>query len=243
VRDIEIQQIAALLPRKGSILEIGAGTGRQASTLRQAGFDILPIELASSNYASQRVIPVLDYDGRTLPMADGAAAAVFSSNVLEHVDDLHHMHAEIRRVLRPGGYAVHVLPTPAWRFWTTLTSYGAAVQAAVALAPELLPRSLRRDELTRVARAWDTLIRRCGRLCLPCRHGERGNTMTEMCYFTAAWWRRNFADAGFMVVDDHPAGLFYSGYMLFGMRISISRRRALAPYFGSACRIYVVRPK
>lgn len=243
LRDLETQQIAALLPRDGCILEIGAGTGRQARSLLEAGFDVFPIELATSNYADQRLIPVVDYDGRTLPMADGTAAAVFSSNVLEHVEDLPHMHSEIRRVLRPGGYAVHVMPTPAWRFWTTVTSYGAAARAALALAPELMPRLLQSDELPRVAKAWDTLVRRCGRLCLPCRHGERGNAVTELYYFSASWWRRNFSDAGFEVLTDHPAGLYYSGYMLFDTRLSISSRRTLAPLLGSACHIYVVKPK
>lgn len=242
VRDLETRQVAALLPRGGTILEIGAGTGRQARSLREAGFDVLPVELATSKYADQRLIPVVDYDGHTLPMADGAAAAVFSSNVLEHVKELPHMHLEIRRVLRPGGYAVHVMPTPAWRFWTTLTSYGAAARAALALVPELLPRSLRSVELLRALKAWETLVRRCGRLCLPCRHGERGNTVTEMYYFAPSWWRRNFADAGFEVVADRPAGIYYSGYMLFDTRLSIAWRRSLAHLLGSACHIYVVKP-
>jgi len=35
--------------------------------------------------------------------------------------------AEAWRVLRPGGYCVHVMPTHSWRLWTTLSSYPDAI--------------------------------------------------------------------------------------------------------------------
>ena len=52
------------------------------------------------------------YDGRTLPLADGAADLVFSQQVLEHVTDdvLDDYYADEARVLRPGGLAYHQLP-------------------------------------------------------------------------------------------------------------------------------------
>jgi SAM-dependent methyltransferase len=242
IRELEIEQVSERLPRHGRILEIGAGTGLQASRLRTMGFDVLPIDLPTSNYAARRIVDVLDYDGRTLPVADGSMTAVFSSNVLEHVPDLPRMHAEIRRVLAQGGRCVHVLPTPAWRTWTTLTSYAAAVRAAIPLLPTLYPRRATRAELCRVVNAWNTLARRCGRLCLPVRHGERGNTLTETWYFSAWWWRRNFVRNGFVVEHDYPLGVFYSGYALLGGRLSIATRQWLSHVLGSTCRIYVLRP-
>src|SRR5208283_5218724 len=101
------------LPPRGRVLEIGAGTGQQALELKRRGFDVAAIELADSAYAGARVFPVTDYDGARIPFPDRSFDAVFSSNALEHVRDLAFMHAEIRRVLKPGGIAVHVMPTPA----------------------------------------------------------------------------------------------------------------------------------
>jgi SAM-dependent methyltransferase len=48
-------------------------------------------------------------DARALDLSSGSVDAVLSSNVLEHVAtaDLAQLHAEARRVLRPGGLAVH----------------------------------------------------------------------------------------------------------------------------------------
>jgi ubiquinone/menaquinone biosynthesis C-methylase UbiE len=71
---------------------------------------------------------ITDFDGRNAPFHDASFDIVFSSNVLEHVPDLVHMHSEIQRVLTPNGYAVHVLPTHSWRLWTTLSAFPTAVQ-------------------------------------------------------------------------------------------------------------------
>jgi ubiquinone/menaquinone biosynthesis C-methylase UbiE len=116
IRGAELDTIASLFPIGVRILEIGAGTGKQALELQRRGFEVTAIEVADSNYAAHRVFPIKDYDGRTIPMGDGSVDLVFSSNVLEHVEDLSRMHAEIRRVLAPGGACIHVLPTHTWRF-------------------------------------------------------------------------------------------------------------------------------
>ena len=73
-------------PRR--ILEIGAGTGEQARALADRGFEVTAVEIASSRYATERAFPIVDYDGRTLPIPDRSVDIVFSSNVLEHVSDL-----------------------------------------------------------------------------------------------------------------------------------------------------------
>ena len=67
--------------------------------------------------------PIVDYDGKQIPLASDTVDVVFSSNVLEQVPDVEGPLGEMKRVLVPGGLAIHVLPTPAWRYWTTLTHY------------------------------------------------------------------------------------------------------------------------
>ena len=64
---------------------------------------------------------------------------MFSSNVLEHVRELDQLEVEIKRVLRPGGLCVHVLPTHVWRFWTTLSAFPVALQKVAAMRAELRP--------------------------------------------------------------------------------------------------------
>jgi SAM-dependent methyltransferase len=239
LRAAEIDSIAPELPAGGRVLEIGAGTGQQALELQRRGFAISAIEIESSGYADARVFPVVDYDGVTLPFPNATFDAVFSSSALEHVRDLANMHAEIRRVLKPGGVAVHVLPTSAWRFWTMTTSFPrAAILLGSALRRTLPgsrdPRSLRR--------AWRDALQAGGSALLQSRHGERGTGFSELWLFHPRWWRSHFRENGFTILRDRPMGLFYTGTLLFGLKLPLQQRAHLARILGSACHLFVLAP-
>jgi SAM-dependent methyltransferase len=236
LRRAEIDRIIPLFPAGARILEIGAGTGTQALELQRRGLQVTAIELVGSNYAAHRVFPVTDYDGKTIPLPDASVDVAFSSNVLEHVPDLARMHAEIRRVLAPTGFCIHVLPTHTWRFWTTLTSYLEAVSFFVSSLPQLMPHVLPRGaELQRLRQAWYRTTRHTAGLCFPRRHGERGNVVSELWLFHPRWWRRNFERNGFVVVCDEPMGLFYTGEVLLGQKLGLANRARLARVLGSSC--------
>lgn len=243
IRRVEIDRIAAHFTPGARILEIGAGTGEQAAELKRRGFDVVAIEMAQSGYASDRIFPIVDYDGRTIPLPDASVDIVFSSNVLEHVPDLPRMHAEIRRVLTPSGHCVHAMPTHVWRFWTTLTSYPDALVRFVSATPELLPHALPRGaELQRLQRAWYQTARRVGGSLFQRRHGERGNIVSELWLFHPSWWRRNFAAHSYSVTLDEPMQLFYTGNLLLGTRLTLPQREKLAQWLGSSCHLFKVEP-
>jgi SAM-dependent methyltransferase len=241
LRAAELDVIATRLPAGARVLEIGAGTGAQALALRERGYDVAAVDLVDSNYADAKVFPVKTYDGRTLPFASDSFDIVFSSNVLEHVPDLAPLHAEVKRVLNSGGKCVHVLPTDAWRFWTTLSAFPVAVQHLAHHAPQLLPRAVSRKEARRLLSAG---LRAAALATIPIRqkrHGERGNLITEQYYFRPNWWRRHFFRHGFAITYDAPVGIFYTGHMVLN-GLSIDQRRNLARTLGSACYLFELAP-
>lgn len=237
-RAVEMQELIKLLPPGARVLEFGAGTGLQAKMLAERGFDVVAIDLATSSYAEERVFPVTDYDGRTIPLPDHSIDVVFSSNVLEHVEDLPTALAEFCRVLKPDGIGVHAMPTPGWRFWTFAAGVPTSVEAAVRLLPNLVapPQGMtRKRALVRNAK---TMV---GGL-LPLGHGTSREGISEFWTFSSRAWRKLFADNGFEVVEERPVGLFYTGHMLFGRKLSFETRKKLSRRLGSAAHIYVVKP-
>lgn len=226
IRSAELERVMPLFRRGERILEVGAGTGRQALELRMAGFDVEAIDLESSNYAETRIFPIVDYDGRNIPFPDNSFDVVFSSNVLEHVPDLQQMHAEIRRVLRQNGRCIHVVPAAKWQFWTIVSGYPLALRSLV--------RSRRLGALKSAAK-------QAVRALFPARHGERGNAYLELWYFSRRWWRRNFTENGFAIAEDRPLGLFYTGNAIFGARWPLDLRERLARRLGSVTHVYVLK--
>ena len=237
LRDAELELVVALMDRGASVLEIGAGAGWQAKLLEQRGYHVTAVDLASSEYRMARVFPVEDYDGRHLPWEAGRFDYVFSSNVLEHVAHIDLFQREIRRVLKPEGRAIHILPSATWRVWTLLSHYANLIRRTGGRSAMILrdapgnPGALAR--LRRVfGDAAFTLV--------PERHGERGNALSETYYFSRFFWRRLFRRHGWRVVACCPNRLFYSGHQIAGERLSFPARKALSRILGSACLVYVL---
>jgi SAM-dependent methyltransferase len=247
VRAYELQQVAAEMEAGVRVLEIGAGAGYQARALAEKGFDVAAVDLASSDYVDVRVWPVIDYDGRHLPFGEAEFDVVFSSNVLEHIADVESFQAETIRVLRRGGRAIHVLPTPTWRLWTNLSHYLFLVKfVLLLLRPQpqdvdgVASRNVRNWE-GRKRESWAQILRRTLRLTLPARHGERGNALSEVYWFSRAYWVPLFRRAGFVVERRRPLHLFYTGHEILGASLPLSVRHALSFVLGSATMLYVLR--
>ena len=122
IRLHELQAVLELIPPRSSVLEIGAGTGWQARALAEHGHQVSAVEVASSNYREELVWPVTEYDGEHIPFPPDSFDIVFSSNVLEHIPNVREFQRELHRVLKPGGSAIHVVPSSAWSLWTNLTT-------------------------------------------------------------------------------------------------------------------------
>lgn len=241
IREFELGRIIGQFPTGARILEIGGGTGYQALRLQQAGFDVVSIDLPDSIYSDKLQFPVQPYDGRNLPFATGSFDVVFSSNVLEHVFDLGQLHSECFRVLQPGGFCLHVMPSGAWRFWTNVAHYTEMCQCVALLLPRLFPRSVNQWVGPQFRPTWNEIVSTVKHYKIVPRHGEVGTAMTEIVTFSSRHWRHHFYEQGLAIDKIEPIGLFYTGHMVLGRWIPIALRRVLSHFLGSACMIYRVR--
>ena len=97
------------------VLDLGCGAGRFAAAARDAGADVVGVDVAEAALErARRVAPGVDLrlvepDG-TLPLGHGEIDLVWCSEVLEHVPDTGSLLTEVRRVLRRDGRLLLTVP-------------------------------------------------------------------------------------------------------------------------------------
>lgn len=92
------------------IVEFGAGTGKNTEYLAQTARSVLALDLSPAMLERARArqlgahVTFTEHDvTRPWPAADASADLVIGNLVLEHIDDLAPVYAQIGRVLKPGG--------------------------------------------------------------------------------------------------------------------------------------------
>lgn len=119
--------------RTGTLLDFGCGTGTQTLLFagefdRIVGVDVDAPSIGKFRDAIARLglsgrVEAIEYDGRTIPLADATADFAISFEVLEHVLDERRALEELHRVLRPGARLAMSVPNRWWVFET----HGAAL--------------------------------------------------------------------------------------------------------------------
>lgn len=248
LRRAEFETIANLLQGAGLVLEVGGGNGFQRLLLDGVAGRVVSIDVKPH---PAPVADVLIYDGHSIPLGDGEADCIFSSNVLEHIADLDRSLNEMHRSLSDHGIAIHILPTSSWRIWTTFTHYVALPKILLSRlnehwgmrAPAENPQATEITNGESPSPLQTTFFKGkwiASTLMSP-RHGERGNRLTEVFYFRKRWWLQKFEDAGWEAVDSFPTGIFYSGNIVLGKMLPLSFRKSLSRIFGSSTRVYVLK--
>ncbi len=251
LRLAEVHSAIQLLRRhhksEGDLLEIGAGTGWQASALSEAGYKVeaidLPADCGISGHARNRQWPIRDYDGTHIPFPDDSFDIVYSSNVLEHVEQLDALMGEMKRVLRAGGIALHLLPNPQWRLLSLLTYYpGQAVDLMHFLRRR--PRSKKQTSTDAPGnpQPQKSMLAKIGQRLTPPTHGAVGSPLSEIGRYSRGQWDGFFTKRGWEIVEYGNNGLLASGDYLLGTALPIQARRWLGRMTGGIAHVYLLRP-
>ena len=262
VRDQELEALRPWLEplarRRAPVLEIGGGNGFLAARLAALGLRVTSID---PRPRQPGFFPVRVGDATRLDFPDAGFDLIFSSNVLEHIDDLPAALAEMKRVLRLGGLMIHTMPTPTNTVLTILTQpaghyfelaflFGAARQLLQSHwrggpspggppGPEpSTPAPNRRLSRRHARQALQKLNPL--RLLLPARHGVSPHCWTELRDWREAAWRRRFAQAGLTVEAVAPLPLAYSRNVCCPFRL-VGLRRRLARTGWTSSRGYLLR--
>ena len=112
--------MSGVLRPESEVLEIGSGTGNLLRRLIDEGRRARGVEINRALIAESRrwhgELPIQAVDGVGLPFPDASFDVVLSFDVFEHIPDSDGHLAEVRRVLRPGGY--YLMQTP--NKWTNV---------------------------------------------------------------------------------------------------------------------------
>lgn len=249
-RVFELNKIIEVLKKytkqNSKILEIGAGTGWQSSELARIGYDVVAIDIPSSNHAHARVFDITNFDGRKIPFADNSFDVIYSSNVLEHVDDPDFLNIEIKRVLKDDGVAVHYVPTATWRFFSLCLYYPSLLKFTIMRFVRLFTTSEAQSGgiSTQVGSSSSRLsFRKIAYRLTPHAHGARGSAVNELVVFKKNSWDNLFNRYGWNTKHYDRNGLFITGEMFLGSLLSIRLRRRLSLYFGSSAHLYVLNKR
>ncbi len=220
------------------VLELGGGTGFQASVMTEWNCCVRSLDLPTSRHAPT-YFPVEPYDGTHIPAADASVDRVFSSCVLEHVEAIDELASEIRRVLKPSGKAIHLVPTPHWRMWTSVGYYGYLIKRAIARlerSPHPKGNLAERPAGGEERRSIGYYLRK---LMPPGPHGAHGSELAELYLYSRRHWKHLFRSQGFDILDVQDGGIFYTGCSLFP-GIGLDARESLARFLGSAIYVFVL---
>jgi ubiquinone/menaquinone biosynthesis C-methylase UbiE len=229
--DLVLSRIQKIKPEGAHILEIGAGGGWQAMRLSQAKYNVKAIDIDSSRYRSDRCFDVIEFNGEDIPFSDNSFDIIFSSNVLEHVQNPVKLSIEIRRCLKPDGLQIHLVPSGSWRFFTSFIHYPFILKF---IFQKIFRQVKGLNEIeTTPLKSWKWYHKLVSK-----KHGETGNVFTETFWFSRWGWASQFRKWNLPLDRTGSNEIFYTGYLLFGSLIPLTVRHLISKFLGSSGHIY-----
>jgi ubiquinone/menaquinone biosynthesis C-methylase UbiE len=251
IRRLEVDKAAQLLrtAQGKRLLEIGGGDGFVARELTNLGFDVTSIDLAPR---SPQSYPVQLGDATNLPFEESSFDVIMTCQVLQEIP-WPRIFNEMKRVLKPDGIAVHIVPTTQWsllsNFWHFLLL---PIFLFTSLSQRLILDVSRRRTRANPSVGKESHVSTTDAIKEPWTAKQRMKWMFlhplgfypsflhEIILFSNGAWIRLFRRNGFSVVANTRGPILASGQRVFPFK-AIRTRQLLSRLFPSS-RIFLVRP-
>ena len=229
------------LDRGAKVLELGCGDGFQLDLLRQRFERVFAIDPnRRPGTAAGFVFSVAE----ALPFPDGYFDLIVSNCVLEHLNDRRQGIEEALRVLRPGGYMAHIVPSRYWKAASLLLNpvgYPFRVMEKWLDLRRLRQKPQQPGDPIMDRERWGQpgIFEVLGRWVYPPIHGTyRSHLMEYRCYGRHHWIRL-FAHPKLAVVAEVPLPCV-TQFGLLRFRL-LSLRRWLGRHGADSSRAFILR--
>jgi len=192
VRDVEIKYLISILNnfinqkkiKNATILEIGSGDGYVIEKLAKLypQYKFCGLEVNSSSYENKSS-KVIQYDGLKMDFLKEKYDLIFSLHVLEHIEDLIDHSKQISQILKPNALWVNIVPSSTWRLLTTINYYPSIIVNFSSLL-----RKYKKVKNIKNKKYKSKFSSNIFTYILPQRHGENGNFLSELYYFSKSFW-------------------------------------------------------
>lgn len=105
-----IRDIAVLDPSKTTVLDFGCGRGALVDGLCESGVNAYGCDVDPYWEGEKLRLRPIQRSPYRIPFDDASIDVVISTSVLEHAQNPREFFYEIKRVLKPGGCAMHIYP-------------------------------------------------------------------------------------------------------------------------------------
>lgn len=242
IRNAELREAMRYFPsdKQIKILEVGGRFGYQAKIISDMGYDIVSIDIYPQDPQHHPVqkgsINQLNFDSNTFDL-------IFSSNMLQEIDDIGKAFNEIKRVLKKNGLIIHIVPSSWWSLITNFWHY--------LLIPKYLANSSTAKQIFNLD---DNRKSEEGRVKDKNVHSAQKNLkrlflhplgispsfVHEIYYFSSFFWKKLFENYEFKIIYIKNCPYFYSAYGIFKMRF-LKIRKLLAKCCFPSCYCFVLK--
>ena len=246
-RDIELSTALNLFPnnKHTKILEIGGGDGYQAQRMMKLGYDVISIDI---NPKFPQYHPVKKVDGVHLNFPPNTFDVIYSSCVLEHVENMDLVFNEFHKILKDDGIMIHVVPSSSWTILTNFWHY-VLIPRHIFLSNTFLKLIGKHKQQITTTNIYDDISNIDSRsksskikYLLLHPHGIYPSLYHELYYYSKFYWKKLFKKQGFETISIINGPYLYSGYGIFRMKF-LTLRSFFAKYLSSSFYIFVVKKK